>query len=931
MYSNETACERIIYDETCLTVSNTSIYTPTEKRVKRRRNRCCGTNAVFISALPQKRLYFVTMMMMIITIVFHTGDTFVASFRGPDILRYRHQLQQQHGPQQRAQPQQTLFSSSEKRPSNIDSNHQRRRSDTIFTVPPPPPPPRLPQLYDNNNNYSNRSQYQYATPQFIPPQTQYRPRSSSSSSQKYQSSSDVERQISIAGRQGRTEDALRLFYSISTTTTPTIRQLNAVIDACARARPVRLTTALEILNLYTSATLKPNDHHHHYHSPSSTGTSQQSVVPNSTSSSKNIRQLEPNVYTYGALMNAISRLGEIDLALQVLQYMQLPTSTVRPNVVVYQSAITAAANAARPDISLQLLDDARTNQIDITVIGYNAAITAASRANNYTLAMELLRRMQSDPSLPLPDIVTYGTVMAACEHGNQWELVLQFADEIDNSNHMVGTITGSDDDQNRSSNIYLDGMAITSALKACQQLGYASLAIHYLDRMKSLMNNTDSNGTIKPNSYTSTSGRDRIGSKQPLQGPDAVAYRLAISACARGGAWQDGIRILDEYCETVNDHDVVAYTAAITGCEYAGRWVEAVQLLVRMRQVATVQPNVVTFAAVIGACATACAQLMTDAAANKNKNDSNDNNIIVSNNQVDGEMPLPQKKALQILNVMKNDPNVVDPNIQVYNAAIRTCAEALDMKGAFQVYKMIKKDDNNIIQPNVITYGTLMLACERVASVRGMDQVFTQMRNDEIRPNEIIYGTAISCCRKAGDKERAYSLLNKMLQDGYQPNVATINTVLIAQTENFKSGGMKTSTTDLDRAIQIYKNFFLSPTASATPTLPSRQTYGIMIRAFSSNQRPKDAEALLRRMRTVDGMIPDVDLYTITVSAYERIGQPLNALRLMESMREDGYDFYDVEVLNTLFKRLVKLVSVVGQTFGKATGKPSNNSTTLSL
>jgi pentatricopeptide repeat domain-containing protein 1 len=801
-----------------------------------------------------------------------------------------------------------------------DPNHQRRRDMIVTTVPPAKPPT----LYDNNSddpsNANNGKNIYPITPRRIEPNRIQR------TPEKYQfQQPDIERQISLAGRQGRTDDALRLFYSITQPPPPkdqhlqppkillpTIRQLNAVIDACARARPVRLTTALEIVNTYTTATIPPN-----------TNNTKQNVVPSSPSTSA-VRKLEPNVYTYGSLMNAISRSGDIDLALQVLQYMQSPHSTVRPNVVVYQSAISAAANAARPDISLQLLEDAQKNHVPITVIGYNAAITAAARANQYTLAMDLLRQMQSDPTLPQPDIVTYGTVMAACEYGNQWQLVLQFAEEIENSTATIKNATDAATvgDHSRP-NISLDGMAITSALKACQQLGYASLALHYLDRMKSLTNNN----ITQSNSYTVTSGRERIGSKQPLLGPDAVAYRLAISACARGGAWEDGIRLLDEYCATVNDQDVVAYTAAITGCEYAGRWVEAVQLLVRMRQVANVQPNVVTFAAVIGACATVCAQMMTDPVAATNKNNNN--------NHLNGAMPLPQKKALQILNVMKKNPNVVDPNIQVYNAAIRTCAEAMDIKGAFQVYQMIK-DDVHQIEPNVITYGTLMLACERVGSMKGMDQVFAQMRHDQIRPNEIIYGTAISCCRKADEKERAYALLNKMIQDGYHPNVATINTVLIAQTENFKSNsssGMKSSNTDLDRAIQIFKNFFLptTTTAAATPApiQPSRQTYSIMIRAFSSNQRPKDAEALLRRMRTVDGLIPDVDLYTITVSAYERIGQPLNALRLMESMREDGYDFYDVEVLNTLFKRLVKLVSAVGQTFGKATGKSSDNSTTI--
>ena len=82
------------------------------------------------------------------------------------------------------------------------------------------------------------------------------------------------------------------------------------------------------------------------------------------------------------------------------------------------------------------------------------------------------------------------------------------------------------------------------------------------------------------------------------------------------------------------------------------------------------------------------------------------------------------------------------------------------------------------------------------------------------------------------------------------------------------------------------------------------------------NKKPLEAEALLRKMGEA-GYVPDVDLYSATVTAYERTGQPLKALRLMESMREDGYDFYEIEVLNAAFKKAVKLVNVVGRGFSK--------------
>ncbi len=57
--------------------------------------------------------------------------------------------------------------------------------------------------------------------------------------------------------------------------------------------------------------------------------------------------------------------------------------------------------------------------------------------------------------------------------------------------------------------------------------------------------------------------RQRKGAKQALRGPDGVAYRLAISACARapgGHRWRDGIRLLNEMRENnATDTDTKLY------------------------------------------------------------------------------------------------------------------------------------------------------------------------------------------------------------------------------------------------------------------------------------------------------------------------------------------------------------------------------------
>lgn len=500
------------------------------------------------------------------------------------------------------------------------------------------------------------------------------------------------------------------------------------------------------------------------------------------------------------------------------------------------------------------------SELPMNVVGFNAAISACSQAGDWENAINILARMEDAAAnnttsylVPAPDAITYGTVLAACEKAEEWDAVLRYAKEM----------TGK--------GLQLDGLAVTSCLHACQQLGRPNEAMEYLNIMKSL-----------PESIQKTARFERSGALQPLAGPDDVAYRLAISACARGGAWKEGIRLLEEYKGvTKNFSDVVAYTAAITGCEYAGQWKEALFLLDKMRKEG-VDPNEVTVAAVLGACATACSK--------------------AGYTQRPREMPTPQVKALQLLEIVKNRPDFVKPNIQVYNAAIRVCAEAHDMQKAFALLEEVEDAE---IGRTLITYGSMMTACERVGCVESASKVFRKLKEDGFEPNEIVYGAAISCCRKAKQSERAMLLLKKMMKEGLSPNVATFNTVMMAQAEGKTRG-------DTERAVLVYR--LMKSKFANEDGRPNRQTYRILIMFFAAVRQPITAETFLSRMRQ-DGYIPDVDLFTATVAAYERAGQPLRALKLMESMQEDGYDFYGVTVLNEAFKKALKLANRLGQTF----------------
>jgi pentatricopeptide repeat protein len=96
---------------------------------------------------------------------------------------------------------------------------------------------------------------------------------------------EIEQNIVRLGRSGRTDDALALYSEIGK---PTIRLLNGAIDACSRARGTRLDKAFELLE---HGVRKKN--------------------------------LQPNVFTFGALMSACSRARDANKALELLRSMQV--------------------------------------------------------------------------------------------------------------------------------------------------------------------------------------------------------------------------------------------------------------------------------------------------------------------------------------------------------------------------------------------------------------------------------------------------------------------------------------------------------------------------------------------------------------------------------------------------------------------------------
>jgi len=124
-----------------------------------------------------------------------------------------------------------------------------------------------------------------------------------------------------------------------------------------------------------------------------------------------------------------------------------------------------------------------------------------------------------------------------------------------------------------------------------------------------------------------------------------------------------------------------------------------------------------------------------------------------------------------------------------------------------------------------------------------------------------------------------------MLTAGLKPNASTFHTVMSTLVEQG----------EVDKAIEILK-VMGSSKYSLQP--PKSKSFGIVIKGLCNLKRPDEALLLLEEMYDLN-LRPEVQSYTAIVASYEKTGRPLKAIEVMEARRENGYDFYGVEVSDT--------------------------------
>ncbi|CAE7494707.1 unnamed protein product [Symbiodinium sp. CCMP2456] len=257
-------------------------------------------------------------------------------------------------------------------------------------------------------------------------------------------------------------------------------------------------------------------------------------------------------------------------------------------------AFSAAARHLTGKEALRRLDELKASGVQLDVLAFNVTIAACSRSTQWRQALSLLHELQSSCTLapdaasfsgagsslvraalweqalalPVPrlNVVSFGTLLAACEKGARWEEALQLLQ------HM------------RRLQIQATAIAMNSAIGAC---GRGERWESALQLYAELVEGGADAGNRTQSALMTSLARgaqwtQAIHMLQQMSSPNIVVHTATAEACARAGRWQEA-----------STGTASAYSELL-GTEW-----EAAMALIRNMPDQKVQPDAICYAAAV--------------------------------------------------------------------------------------------------------------------------------------------------------------------------------------------------------------------------------------------------------------------------------------------------------------------------------------------
>ena len=322
-----------------------------------------------------------------------------------------------------------------------------------------------------------------------------------------------------------------------------------------------------------------------------------------------------SVNEYRASLQAASQVGDWRGARRLLTHMQAEGGHP-PDAAAAAHAIGACHRAKRPKEVLELLQSLEEAGVTPELRSYNMGISASGRVGDWRTAIELLRSMGLN-DVP-PSVVSYNAALSALGRGGRWQQALELLEEMDRKrgveadgarrrairprairprNSAAQFCRAIPAQFSHRPSIASTVISYSTTITACQKGGASEEAVRLLEKMQAMQ------AEEAKQAAAGTTAEPGGRYKPPPVAPNAYSYTAAMSALSDAGKWEDALKTFEQAPPEMQQSEALV-NAAVSAAAAGKQWRRCVELIRNLRA-AGKTPQSSSFNMAIGACAAA--------------------------------------------------------------------------------------------------------------------------------------------------------------------------------------------------------------------------------------------------------------------------------------------------------------------------------------
>ncbi|KAI5647191.1 hypothetical protein M9H77_33196 [Catharanthus roseus] len=406
------------------------------------------------------------------------------------------------------------------------------------------------------------------------------------------------------------------------------------------------------------------------------------------------KKIQPDVVTFGILINNLCKMRRVDQALEVFKSMRGEKESggisVEPDSVIYNTLIDGLCKVGRQEEGLELMEKMRSQDgCRPDTATYNCLMDGFCKAGEIDRAFELFNQMNSDGVEP--NVITLNTLLNGMSKSGRVSTAIQFFDEM------------------QGKGLRGDATSYTILITAFCSVNNIEKAMKFFDQM--LQNGISPDATVY---YSLISGLSQAGrmddasfvvSKMRASGfcLDIISYNVLISGFCRKNKFDKAVELFEQMDESGVMPDRVTFNTLISYFGEKGHLGIVHRLMEKMLKDG-IRPNIVTYGAMIHAHCEA------------------------------GKL----EEAMQIYKQMSSGPGPwgpgKSPNTIIYNTLINAHCKANKIEIALSLLDDMKDKG---VRPNTSTFNSLLRALQENHWLEKAFELMDQMTNMACNPDYI--------------------------------------------------------------------------------------------------------------------------------------------------------------------------------------------------